>query len=140
MKEQLYDEMCHFLSNDTEGLNEFIAFYEKNKNKNDFKMSFFEYFNSHYSGDDQEKLHDYGTISTFLGFSNISKSTAKHITLQNINQSPSQASIHSTSNKNCNFHHDIKIIRRWIQFFGWVTVVGLVISVIAGIVIGLSAS
>lgn len=38
------------------------------------------------------------------------------------------------------FHNDIKIIRRWVQFFGWVTIIGIVISVIAGIVIGLSAS
>lgn len=38
------------------------------------------------------------------------------------------------TNSDAAFHKDIRIIRGWVQFFGWVVIISIVVSIIAGLV------
>lgn len=121
MKEQQYNEMCGFLANDEKKLAEFKEFYRNYKDSDNYDKLFDNKFGFIYR---KLTLVNQGNdVTGALG----SNYTSKKVT------NTAELSKNDISK-------DIKIIRRWVQFFGWVTIIGIVISVIAGIVIGLSAS
>lgn len=119
-KAQTYDEMCKFLAYDKNELIQFKQFYEKSKNSNQYNKLFQDNYGDTYCEIETDKL--------------------KQISQEGVAFNARGNELHTTISDESNFRQDIKIIRQWVQFFGWVTVVGLVISVIAGIAIGLSAS
>lgn len=119
MKEQQYNEMCGFLANDKSKLNEFKSFYG-------------------YYGDSEnyDKLFEnkYGFTYRKLSLDNKDNAVVNALGLDNV----SKQAVNSVEISENNMQNDIKIIRQWVQFFGWVTIIGIVISVIAGISMGLS--
>lgn len=115
MKEKIYTEMCSFLSDKQPMLNEFRLFYDKNKDSDKFIDLFDE---------------EYGAM--YEAFKGSVKYPAPIKT-------KTEASIKTTTQSNTiseqEYRSDVRIIRKWVQFFGVVVIVSIALSLIGALIV-----
>lgn len=109
-RSKVYKEMCRFLADQEQTLQEFKAFHEKHCDKSDY-----------------EELFDESYGAMYDSFFSTEKEKASPTTpqiakeKQTINYNPSVANLPQEE-----YYNDVRIIRRWVQFFGWLTVISIV--------------
>lgn len=126
-KNKVYKEMCRFLANQEQTLQEFKDFHEQNSDKSDY-----------------EELFDESYGAMYDSFKITNERPAKAST-----ESKKQEKQEPTINDSAvireyiqllwreGIHNDIRIIRKWMQFFGWLTVISIILYMIF-LIVGLS--
>lgn len=115
MKEKLYSEMCSFLSDKEQMLNEFRLFYDKNKGSDKFIELFDEEYGAMYEA--------------FKG--SVKYSTPTKSKIEAIVETPILQNIISEQE----YRSDVRIIRKWVQFFGIIVIVSIILSLIGALIV-----
>lgn len=109
--------MCSFLSDKEPMLNEFRLFYDKNKDSDKFIDLFDE---------------EYGAM--YEAFKGSVKYPAP---LKAKTEAPIKPPTLSNAISEQEYRSDVRIIRKWVQFFGVVVVISIVLSLIGALIVGL---
>lgn len=118
MKEKLCSEMSSFLSNKELMLNEFRLFYDKNKDSDKFIELF-----------DEEYGAMYEAFKGSVKYSTPIKTKAE-VSVQTP-ALPNAISEHE-------YRSDVRIIRKWVQFFGIIVIVSIALSLIGSLIVVLN--
>lgn len=121
-KNKVYKEMCDFLANQEQPLQEFKAFHEQNRNNSNYEELFDDTYGAMYDSFKSSEKTD------------VPHSNPTAIEKQTINNIPPVSTL---SQEEC--YKDIRTIRKWVQFLGWLTVISIIIYMIF-LIIGLSNS
>jgi len=120
-QEQVYQEMCGFLHDKPDLLASFQDFYTQNKDRADF-LSVFD--------------AEYGGMYESLGGQLLKPlDSRKPISVAKPKPAPVPPVPQEIHISEQEYRKDVRTIRKWVEIIGWLIVIGVVASIICGIVI-----